>query len=255
MSRLLLALALVGSPAWADDFVDRGRAALEAREFGEAADIFEAAIDADPDNARYHHLYGSALAAGIHEANVFRKPGMARGMRKAWERAVELDPDFIDAQVALFQYYMNAPRIAGGSREKALARIAEVTRIADARADDLDARMTQAFLCQQVEDWACATEAFEKVVAVEPERMMAWYQIGRTALLSGHQLDRGADALLRYLEHTPTEGEPSLAWAHTRLGQLYARHGRTDEARAHYDAALALEPDHEEAKQALGILR
>ena len=254
MSRLLVALALVATPALADDFLDRGRAALEAREFDEAADIFEDAIEVDPDNAQYHHLYGAALAAGINDANVFRKAGMARDMRKAWERAVELDPDHAEARVSLVQFYLAAPRIAGGDRDKGVAQLAEVARIADARPDALDLRMTHAFLCQQVEDWTCAATAFEQVVANEPERMMAWYQIGRTALRSGARLDRGVEALRRYLTHTPTEGEPSLAWAHTRLGQIYALQEHADEARAHYDAALALEPDHEEAKQALGAL-
>lgn len=247
-------LVLFSAPALADDFVERGRAAIEARDFDEAADIFEDAVKADPDNAEYHHLYASALGAGINDASLFRKAGMARKMRMAWERAVELDPDHAGARVSLFQYYMNAPRIAGGDRDKAVAQLADIARIADARADDLDLRMTHAFLCQQAEDWACAATAFEAVVAVEQDRMMAWYQIGRTALRSGDRHERGVEALLRYLEHSPAEGEPSLAWAHTRLGQIYLAQGRRDDARAQYDAALALEPDHEEAKQALGAL-
>lgn len=250
---LALAAALAALPASAD-YLERGQAAFEARDFKAAIRIYSEAVKAEPDNAEFHFRHGAALAAGINEVGALRKLGMARDMRTSWERAVELDPDHADARASLYQYYMNAPRIAGGDREKAAVQLAEFARIVKSRPDDIDLRMGHAFLCQQAEDWTCAAEAFEAVVAVEPDRMMAWYQIGRTALRSGERPDRGAEALLRYLEHTPAENEPSIAWAHTRLGQLYAAQGRTDDARAQLTAALALEPDHDEAKKAMRAL-
>ncbi len=49
----------------------------------------------------------------------------------------------------------------------------------------------------------------------------------------------------------PSEDEPSLAWAHTRLGMLYEKKRDFIAAQSEYETALALEPDHKEAKKAL----
>ena len=279
---LIIGLA-AAMPVLADDYDERGRAALDAGDFEVALGIYEAAIKADPDNADYQHGYGAALAAGIDEANALRKPGMARRMRNAWIRAVELDPDHLDARTSLVQYYLNAPAMVGGGRTKAMREVEEIARrdaarghtamasvhLADGhpalateeyaravaiRPDDPDLRLQYGFLCQQVENWTCAANAFETVVTDDPHRMAAWYQNGRTSLRSGDRLDRGAESLAHYLAHAPAGSNPSLAWAHTRLGQVRQLQGRIDDARTEFERALALEADHEEARKALGAL-
>lgn len=279
---MIIGLA-VAMPVLADDYDERGRAALDAGDFEVAVGIYEAAIKAEPDNADYQHGYGAALAAGIDQASALRKPGIARRMRKAWNRAVELDPEHLDARASLVQFYLNAPAMVGGGRTKALREVEEIARrdaarghaamagvhLADGnpaaateeyaravaiRPDDVDLRLQYGFLCQQVENWTCAAHEFEKVVTDDAQRMAAWYQIGRTALRSGERLERGAEALAHYLAHGPAGSNPSLAWAHTRLGQVRQLQGRIDDARTEFERALALEPDHEEARKALGGL-
>ncbi|MFN7162760.1 MAG: tetratricopeptide repeat protein, partial [Fimbriimonadales bacterium] len=119
-----------------------------------------------------------------------------------------------------------------------------------------DVQMERGNLCQRAERWPCAHEAFDAVIATDAEHMVAWYQVGRTAVLSGERLEEGVDAFRRYInEHTPRGGEPSTAWAHTRLGTLYEKLGRAEDARASYRAALALEPNHESAIAALAALK
>ena len=250
---LAFAAVICATPVAASDFEARGRAALEAGDHAAAAKIFEAAVKDEPDNADYHYLLGAAYVAGIDDAGMFGKMRLARGMRKAWERAVEIDPNHAQAHISLFGYYLQAPAIAGGDRDKALAELDQVARIA-AQSDDLELVLAHALLRQQVEDWATAAAEFERIVAADESVLMAWYQIGRTALRSGERVERGIEALHHYLTQTPGENDPSLAWAHTRLGQLYATSGRPDEARAHYTAALELEPEHEEAMKAMEAL-
>jgi tetratricopeptide (TPR) repeat protein len=119
---------------------------------------------------------------------------------------------------------------------------------------DPEISLEYGLLCQRAEDWNGAFDAFRGIPPDHQSFRMAQYQIGRSAVMSGERLDEGADALLAYLDHTPRGGMPSKAWAHVRLGQVYEKQGRRAEARAQYQAALELEPDHEEAQKALRSL-
>lgn len=279
---VVLAPALLTTPAFADPRIDDIRAEVRAGNAERAEELAEELLDAEPENAEAHNVYAEVLTVRINQVNIFRKPGMAGRMRKAWERAVELEPEHLDAHRSLMQYYLQAPAIAGGSREKALAqaeRIGEIDRAAGFRAlagywmaqddsekaldqyrqavtefpDDIGIRLEYGFMCQRREDWACAHREFTHATELESDEatMAAHYQVGRTAVMSGQNLDAGVASLERYLSHAPGDGQPPLAWAHTRLGQVYLHMDRTDDARAQFEAALALEPDHEEAKKQL----
>ena len=96
-----------------------------------------------------------------------------------------------------------------------------------------------------------AFAAFEKCLEIDAEYMAALYQIGRSAVFSGDNIDRGIECLQTYLPLEPGEDDPSLAWAHYRLGMLYEKQREFKAAEMEYDAALQLDPDHKEAKKAL----
>ena len=93
---------------------------------GAAFDWFEKAVEADSASADYQYWLGQMYGAKAQEANIFRKPGHARGALKAFEKAVRLDPDHLAARTALVEYHLRAPGIVGGSREKALEQAGEI---------------------------------------------------------------------------------------------------------------------------------
>jgi Flp pilus assembly protein TadD len=70
-------------------------------------------------------------------------------------------------------------------------------------------------------------------------------------VLSKQDLDRSEAAFRQYLERETKEDEPTPANAHWRLGMIYEMRRDKGMARAEYEAALALEPDHKQAKKAL----
>lgn len=284
ISLILIAGQLLTGAAVADARIDAVRAALRDGDTVRAETMAEALVDAEPESADAHHLLGEVLVVRIGEVSFFRKPRIASRMRRAWERAIELEPEHVDAHMALMRYYLNAPAIAGGSDEKARGlakRIAAIDRVAGFRAhaalwlaqdepaqaveqyrlaveafpDDLDLRFDYGLHLQRAEDWDTAYATFTGIIDADPARMDAHYQVGRNAVLSGTRLDEGIAALERYLAGEPAADDPSKAWAHTRLGQIHLAAGRDDDARAQFDAALALEPAHEEAKRLWDSLR
>ena len=78
-----------------------------------AFDWFEKAVEADPEVADYQYWLGMMYGARAQRASIFGKPGKARRARKAFEEAVRLDPDHLDARTKLLEYHLFAPGRTG----------------------------------------------------------------------------------------------------------------------------------------------
>ena len=91
-----------------------------------AFDWFEKAVKADPETADYQYWLGMAYGAKAIRANVFRKPFHARRSRKAFEEAVLLDPDHLEARTKLLEFHLYAPGIMGGRKENAFQQAREI---------------------------------------------------------------------------------------------------------------------------------
>ena len=68
--------------------------------------------------------------------------------------------------------------------------------------------------------------------------------------------DWGAERYLRkYLGQEPEGGAPKLAYAHWRLGTMYAKSGKKEQAIAEIETCLRAEPNFEPAKKDLKALK
>lgn len=262
----------------------QGCLAMGADKYSDAADLFERATKADDRNAVAHFWLGQAYGAQAQRANVFKQASLARKTKGEFDRAVELDPDYLDARHGLIEYYWQAPGIMGGSKDKARQQAEEIRRrdpyrggleaaglaskekdvarvqreyeqLATQFPDSLAPGVNVAALQLQQKQYDAAAQTIERLQRAHPDAMTPVYLVGRFAAESGQQLDRGEQALRRYLAYVPKPGEPSLANAHWRLGGIHERRGQVDAARAEYRAALALEPKHTGAKDALAKLK
>ncbi len=257
-----------------------GRIALEERRNDRAADYFEAATKLDPNNSAYFLWLGRALGREAQQASVLRQPGLAKRTKAAWERAIELDPDNLDARSDLIQYYAQAPGLLGGSMSRALEQAEEIRkrnplrgylelgalyegekRFAEAEQAYLGAareksdRQVGAYrlglFYQKTAAYDKAFDLFEAMLEANPEENGALFQIGRTGAMSGQRLDRAAEALDAYLKTTPGRNDPSLAAAHWRLGMIHEKRQDKPRARAEYEAALRLDPTFKQATESL----
>jgi tetratricopeptide (TPR) repeat protein len=263
----------------------KGCLATAVHKWGDAAKAFEKAVDADENNSIAHYWLGRTFATQVLDANVLRQASLARRVRSHFERAVQLDPDNLDARTGLMQYYLRAPGIVGGSVAKAREQVAEVRRRNAYRGGMLAATVERrekrwaaavaeyekliaqypdsaapwsslASTYGDQEQWDAAFRAVDRFLAARPREILAQYAIGRAAAESGQQLDRGEQALSRYIASaTPSVGEPTIATAHYRLGTIHERRGQKDKAREHYETALHLEPTLQAAREALARLK
>jgi tetratricopeptide (TPR) repeat protein len=98
------------------------------------------------------------------KAGILKGLGMARRFRQEAEKAVSLDPRYIDAHEDLMEFYQDAPGIAGGDKKKARAAAEEIMRIDTARG-----WLAQATLASKEKNAPKQEECYQKALATAPQ--------------------------------------------------------------------------------------
>ncbi|GAC1479378.1 MAG: hypothetical protein NVS1B4_23880 [Gemmatimonadaceae bacterium] len=259
---------------------EAGQAAFARRDLDEAARRFERAAELAPGSSQYEMWKGRVYGEKAARAGLFSKPGLARRTKRAFDRAIALDPENLVAREYRLEYLLVAPRIMGGSTEKARAEAAEIGRrspflglLASAHVDerlkrwaDAERQYKEAATLQSDPPLALyrlgivyqargayeeAYTLYEALVRAHPNFTRSWYQLGRTGAVWGQHLDRAEEALVRYLASSPGPDDPSPSGARFRLGQVYERKGNPGRARAEYSEAVRLDPGNRDASSAL----
>lgn len=257
-----------------------GRIALKEGAYDKGIKWLEEAVEQNEQSPDHYYWLSEAYFGRINDVGMMKKAGLAKKGRKAAQRTVELDPTHRDARTSLIYFFTQAPSIAGGSKEKAkeqanillshhpkrgrmmLAMVysseeeygkadAEYTALINEFADDADIHYSAGMHFQRRENYKEAIRMFQKATDIDPDQLNALYQIGRTVVFADDQHEVGIAALKHYLEKELPENVPSYASAWWRMGMIYERANRPDEARSAFESALKLDPDHKEAKKAL----
>jgi tetratricopeptide (TPR) repeat protein len=271
------------SPNDANAWVVLTRARLQARQAEKAIAAGEKATALGPKNAQAFYWLGNAYGNRIGEVGMLSKMTMAPKLRDAFEQAVKLDPALIDARSSLIEFYLQAPGAIGGGIDKARAQATAIGKydrakglMAQARIamhekkpaealkayenayalkpGDAQLRLSLILFYQEAKRWKDAYAMAKQWAVDEPKKAKPWYQIGRLAAESGQYLAEGEAALRTYLKLGRETGDPEPKHARYRLGQILAKAGRKDEARAELQAALKIDPKLKEAKDALAAL-
>lgn len=225
-----------------------GRLALWFDDAPAALEHLERAHRGAPNDARVLNALGDTYGLQAQKAPLLAKLGWARQCRAAYERAVELDPACTAYRWSLLAFYQLAPRLVGGSEDKA-RREAEVI----SRLDPAAGRVARATLHLAAHEADRAFAEFDSVLREHPDDFIALYQVGRCADVSGEQLDRGLRALRRCLELPAPIGEAAPRRVHvlSRLASILDRLGDPAAARAAREQSTRLEPDFRSEKDAL----
>jgi tetratricopeptide (TPR) repeat protein len=99
-------------------------------DFEEAEKWCEKALDRDKDNPEYWTRLGNIRGMRARAGSKLKALGRAKGARKAYDRALELDPAHPVALLSKFRYKLYAPGFVGGDKEEA-RRLAERLLAAD----------------------------------------------------------------------------------------------------------------------------
>ena len=239
------------------------------------------AIALAPTDALYQMLLGVAYGQYVHDVSIFSQLGIAYKVRDAFQQAVQLDPQDARARAGLAKYYILAPGIAGGSFQKANTQLAALDKIDPVQAaavratweeHDKDYPQAEAwlrtaakldktgdgdywlgtFLLQQ-NRCSDALATFEGGISKNPDNSSNYYGVGQAAAQGRIEVQKGIADLQKFLNlpHDWLPGTPTYKQAHYQLGVLYAIAGDKANEKAQYVAALNLDPDYKQARDAL----
>jgi len=257
-----------------------GEAALRAGQLENAAEYLERAVTESPNDAAAHHLLAEVYLRQANSSGMITKMRLAGRIREHHERAAALAPDEIEYRESLLEYYALAPAAMGGGLNKARAEAAEIAKrdrvrglaaygrlaraagdveaalskyrqAAEERPEDPRIALRLIIYLQELKRWPEAFTRLDALLARDQSVGSAWYQLGRTAVLSNTRHADGEAAFRRFFSMPREIDDPPVAAAHWRLGMLHEQQGRKQDARKEYQRALQIDPGHAEAKTAL----
>src|SRR5438445_8422034 len=106
-----------------------GRNYYMQTDYKKATEALEKAVAADPSSSEIALWTGRAFGRRAETSSVLTAPGYASKARQFFEKAAQLNPNNLEAQSDLFEYYLEAPGFLGGGFDKASAVAEQISRI------------------------------------------------------------------------------------------------------------------------------
>jgi tetratricopeptide (TPR) repeat protein len=206
------------------------------QDFERAADRFEKAVDLDSRNAEYHYQLGVAYGRIALTAGALRQIGLAGKVKRQGLKAIELDPNHVEARKGMIQFYMAAPRIMGGSKEKARGQAAEIARI-----DPYEGELGWALIASSERNSAEVEKRYRAALALDPDGWQALQSYG-SLCLRRNRSEEALEVLTRLAAVRPEDPR-----SHELLGDALIAASREAEGLRSYDKALALRTDYDPA--------
>jgi tetratricopeptide (TPR) repeat protein len=256
------------------------RAHFELEAWDAAIPACEKAVALAPNNGLYRLWLGRSYGEKADHAGFLSAAGLAKKVHAEFERAVELSPNSWEARTDLAEFYLEAPAIVGGGKDKARAQAALLAPLNPAMAHWVIAR-----IAERNKDNATAEHEYRAAIDASQGGARAWLNLAgfyrhmnrfdemEQALrtLESRPLDHpaalvdGAGMLLRagrdyplatrlvrrYLGSANTVEEAPVFKAHYLLGELLEKQADRPAAADEYRAALAMAHSFRRAQDAL----
>src|SRR5712692_138725 len=255
----------------------RAYVALEDWNRGIAA--CEKAVSLDPGNSRYHLWLGRSYGEKADKSNFLSAAGLAGKLRKDFETAVQLSPNDAEMRTDLAEFYLEAPGIVGGGRDRAEAQAQQLDALDPAKAHWVRGRIAEkkkdpqtaekeyraaieashgsgltwfnlALFYRHMQRWDQMEDALNHAVAAPPDRPEILMESAEILIRAGRNLPGAIQLLHRYLSNSTVELAPAFK-AHYVLGTALEKQSDMQGAAQEYRAALALAKNFSRAQEAL----
>lgn len=272
-----------GAPNDAESYNLLCRAYFALADWDKGIAACEKAVSLDPGNSQYHLWLGRVYGEKADHSHFVTAAGFAKKVHAEFETAVRLNPNSAEARTDLAEFYLEAPGIVGGGRDKAEAQAEKIAALDPVRAGWVKAR-----LAEKSTDLVAAENDYRAAILASHGAALAWRnlasfyrQTGRLdemedairhasaapmdqpevlmecanmLLRSKRDLPQATQLLKRYLSSSLTvEAGPAFR-AHYLLGTALEQQGNKPAAAQEYRASLGLAKSYTPAQTALDRL-
>ena len=203
----------------------------ELRDLGAATEHIEEAVDRVPNNADYQYMLGGIYGQTAQSAGVFKQAFLAPKIKKAFARAVELDPNHVEARIALAQYYLMAPGIMGGDEDEGFRQLDSA-----AQRNEKRGRLAKAAMLERKNRLPEAETELKTLTTKLPNDWVPFKNLGYF-LLRRNRADEALKPMQQYLSLRPDTSD-----AYDSFGEVQLAAGRVDDAIATIRKGLSIEP-------------
>jgi tetratricopeptide (TPR) repeat protein len=271
------------NPGNADMRIWFGKSCMKLRRWDDAILQFTKATEIDPKNGVLRLWLGRAYGNKADHASFFSAFGLARDTVKAFETAAQLSPANTDIRFDLLEFYIQAPGLVGGGKDKAEAQAREIAKLSPrlgyaARArmleDAKDWERAQSELAQAAVQFPKDASAFADLAAFCMRRRMfpeAEEAAQKAVALGGSKESRvllaaaqveglrdvaGAlKALQEIAAGTLSDDDPGFEEVYYWLGRAWLAQSQNAEARKAFETSLRFDPDYGRSRDALKRIR
>jgi tetratricopeptide (TPR) repeat protein len=256
------------------------RAYFSVGDWDRAVSAGEKSVQLAPDSSDYYLWLGQAYGEKAGHANPFSAMSLAGKARRAFERAVELNPRNVEARSALAEFYIDAPGIVGGGQDKARGQAEALASLSPAKAHYLKGR-----LAEKAKDTATAEKEYKAAIEASGGNANDWLNLAlfykhlerfddmeQTLNRAAHapaaanevliecaeilvRTNRNLSGALEYARRFVSSGasleKSPIFKAHYVLGTILEKQGNKAAAAQEYRAALATASTFEPARKAL----
>jgi len=240
----------------------------------------EKAVAIDPNNSQFHLWLGRIYGEKADHVSWFTAAGLAGKVRNEFETAVKLSPNDAIARTDLAEFYLEAPGIVGGGKDKADAQAEALMKLDPSRAHWVRGRIAEkkkdfdtaekeykasveashgsaqswlnlALFYRKVNRYDDMQAAINRASAAETAHSEVLVDAAETLIRAGRNDAQAMDMLRRYLASNSTVEQAPAFKAHYLLGTLLERQGDPQAAAEQYRAALAMANEFSVARAAL----
>jgi len=240
----------------------------------------ERATQLDSGNGTYHLWLGRIYGEKADASNFLSAAGLAKKVRTEFEAAVRLAPDNPEARADLAEFYLEAPGLVGGGRDKAEVQATALDRLDPARAHWVRGRLAEkrkdrttaereyraaidasgggalawfnlALFYRHASQYDQMEDAVNHAIAAPLDRPEVVMESAEILIRAGRNFPAASELLRRYLASNDKVEQAPAFKAHYLLGTVLEKQGNKQAAAKEYIAALALARTYSRAQEAL----
>jgi len=275
----LLHAALARNPSDAGTYHLLCRAHFDFQDWNSAVSACEKAAALNPQSSREHLWLGRSYGEKADASSFLVAVGLAKKVHTEFETAVQLDPQSVEARTDLAEFYLEAPSIVGGGRDKAESQAQALASLEPSKSHWVRAR-----IAEKEHDVVTAEKEYRAAIEASKGSAIDWFNLASFYRHRDHLDDmqqalqhavaappahpevtmEAAEALIRtdrniplaiswlqkYLTGPTVELAPTFK-AYYWLGQAQEKQGNFTAAADSYRSALQLARGYSRAREAL----